>query len=370
MKVISISSDRNLFEENSDVRKRLVAQSSCVREMHVIVFAKKSLGFENVVVDNLCIYPTNTKSRIGYILKGIQIGLYILKKNKEGKILVTTQDPHDTGIVGFVISKLKKIPLQVQVHTDIFTDNFIKGPRLNKIRVIFARFIIPRATGIRVMSRRVYDSLIKRFGEKIESKIFVLPVYMKLDSFVVTKKREKNKKEIVILVVSRFEPEKNVSLSLEVMKKVLDKIPYAKMILVGDGGERQHLERLSKQLGISKQVEFIGWQTELKDHYLNADIFLNTSNYEGYGRTLVEAVIASCAVVTTDVGIVGDVLTKARVCSVGDLECLSSNVIELCLNNNERYILSSEAIKEVSKKAVFGKEIYYKKLSESWCDLF
>ena len=71
-----------------------------------------------------------------------------------------------------------------------------------------------------------------------------------------------------------------------------------------------------------------------------SDIFLLTSEYEGYGMTLVEAGASGLPIVTTKVGLAKTGLFKdsinSYVCEVGDIECLSNRIIDLITNEEMR----------------------------------
>ena len=62
-----------------------------------------------------------------------------------------------------------------------------------------------------------------------------------------------------------------------------------------------------------------GWRSDVVSYYKTADVFFQTSLYEGYGLSAVEANVAGCPVVSTDVGVASEL---GAVCPVGDKECL------------------------------------------------
>ena len=59
------------------------------------------------------------------------------------------------------------------------------------------------------------------------------------------------------------------------------------LLIVGDGSELTKLKAISHKL--KANVIFSPWADDLPSYYKTADLFLLTSNYEGYGRTVVEA---------------------------------------------------------------------------------
>lgn len=78
-----------------------------------------------------------------------------------------------------------------------------------------------------------------------------------------------------------------------------------------------------------KNVVLENWvdQETLFSYYKTADIFLSTSLYEGYGMSMVEARAAGCPIVATDAGIAPEI--AARVCPVGDAECLAVGIVDV-----------------------------------------
>lgn len=103
-----------------------------------------------------------------------------------------------------------------------------------------------------------------------------------------------------ILVVSRLEPRKNIG---EAIRAVAD-LPRGscELVVAGDGSERDALVQLSRSLGLERVVHFLGRVSadSLPEVYARSGIFLTTSNSEGFGLSLLEAMAAECACVASD----------------------------------------------------------------------
>ena len=69
------------------------------------------------------------------------------------------------------------------------------------------------------------------------------------------------------------------------------------------------------------------WAGDLVSYLKTADLFLISSNYEGYGRTIVEAVAAGCRVISSDAGISREFLDRASIFSVGDENDLRDKIL-------------------------------------------
>ncbi|HEY4503928.1 MAG TPA: glycosyltransferase [Candidatus Paceibacterota bacterium] len=306
---IMISTDRAIFVPGSPVRQRMIGYAKACKELHIIIFSTKRFNTAKIS-ENCVIYSTNSLTRWNYIGDAYKIGKRILKKMND-PIFITCQDPFETGLVGKKLAHLRKdSELLLQIHTDLFSPYFTKHSFLNKIRRYISKFTLPQADMVRVVSRRIADSLVER-GFKPEE-IILKPIAVNTEaiknavpSFDLRKKSPQFKK--IILMVSRLEPEKNIGMAIEALKIAIAKIPDLGLVIVGSGKELGKLKKLSHKLDLSQKVAFEGWQSDLVSYYKGCDLFLNTSWYEGYGMTLVEAQAAGCRVVSTDVGIARDV---------------------------------------------------------------
>ncbi len=371
MKVISIGSDRNIFKE-SPVRDRVLKQSEFFEELHMIVFSSifKHRGLQKFQLGNkVWVYPTRSWSRVFYIRDAIKLGKKIIGNTSVNTIL-TTQDPFESGQVGLKLKELYKIPLQIQVHTD-FLSPYFAHTFLNKIRVKIAEKIIPQADKIRVVSKRIKDSLVKRF-KLLPEKISVLPVYVDIEKIVNSPiKTDLHKKypqfNFIILMASRLTLEKNIPLAIKSFCTVLKVFPKAGLIIVGSGHKAKDLKSLTRNLNIEKSVIFEEWQNDLASYYKTANLYLLTSFYEGFSMTLVEAAAAGCPIVTSDIGIAGDILLDEEhiaVCTVQTESCFTEKIIDIISNNHRREIMKQNARAKVLETLNWNKDQYMKEYVE------
>ncbi|MBA3284710.1 MAG: glycosyltransferase family 4 protein, partial [Nitrosopumilus sp.] len=119
-----------------------------------------------------------------------------------------------------------------------------------------------------------------------------------------------------------------------------------------------------------KSVVIEAWQENLSGHYKTADIFLLTSLYEGYGMVLVEAAHHNLAIVTSDVGIVGDILidgVSAMVSPVNNTKMFVEKITKLIIDPAFRKIIAQGGYDVISKRTMLSNEEYlqqYKALLE------
>jgi glycosyltransferase involved in cell wall biosynthesis len=136
----------------------------------------------------------------------------------------------------------------------------------------------------------------------------------------------------VAAYVARLVAIKNLPLFVEVARSVLAILPAAYFLVSGDGPMRDALQAMIDSYGLGSHVRLLGFQEDLADVYHSADVFLSTSNYEGFGLAIVEAMAAGLPVVSTRVGGVVDPIQEeqtGRLCPAGDREALTASTLEL-----------------------------------------
>lgn len=368
MKVLTIGTDRKLFEEKSPVLDRALVYASLVEEMHIIVCTTKKHNLVYKNIKNLHIHPTNSISRWFYIWSVYKIGKKIIPKFNfvRGLSVITTQDPFESGFSGFLLSRKYRLPLYIQSHTDFLSPNF-KESFLNRLRLILAKFVIPRAQGMRAVSSVVKDSILNRF-KKLKYSIDILPVFVDVKKINETVPDPKvlemlSKLKFVVCMVSRLTKEKNVDLALEALHSIIKNNPYVGLVVVGDGNQRKSLQNLAEKLGIQNNVLFVGWREDVISFYKSSQMFLNTSSYEGYGMSIIEAGSSNIPMVTTQVGIAKEICKdgiNASVCPVGDIGCISKAVSDLISDNAKRQLYVNN-MKETLSKFAESMESYSKK---------
>lgn len=102
-----------------------------------------------------------------------------------------------------------------------------------------------------------------------------------------------------ILAVGALKAEKNYPLLLRALARVRGRIP-ASLLILGDGPLKNALKKQVADLGLTNAVVFAGFEIDPWPYYLAADLFVLSSDFEGFGNVLVEAMHAGLPVVSTD----------------------------------------------------------------------
>ena len=130
------------------------------------------------------------------------------------------------------------------------------------------------------------------------------------------------------ICVGRLDDNKNQILAVRAMPEVLKQIPFAKLMLVGDGEERESLIREAERLGVSYAVEFTGNVPDPEAYLARSDVYLMVSHVEGLPLSVLEAMAAGLPIIGTKAGSVVDIVKENGVLiEVDDLDALIREMI-------------------------------------------
>jgi len=343
MTILTIGSGHRDFSDflRPKSRERIASYGALFDQSYIIAFTQP--GFSpQTLSPNVQVFPTNSKSRFLAPIHAIWLGKDILKKiPKDEKVIISAQDPFESAFVAWWLARKFGLSLHIQLHTDFLQNSFKRERWENRIRYWLGLFLLPKADCIRVVSQRIERSLSRHFPQ-IADKITVLAIWTQSQGHVAD--AILNAPELSVLVVSRLEPEKAVGDAVKAFAGFLNGGGKGRLTIVGDGSEKKYLERLAKDLCPSGSVIFAGWQDELRNYYLSANVFLLASRYEGWGMSAAEAVGAGIPVVMTDVGLAGEVVKNCEngiIVPVSDVSALTEALLALFKDPGRRRSLSS-----------------------------
>lgn len=125
--------------------------------------------------------------------------------------------------------------------------------------------------------------------------------------------------------VGRLDPQKNPMLALDAFAKVADR-RLATLTFVGDGTLRGALETRVAELGLSSCITFTGFVATPASYMASAKVLVLTSDAEGFGNVLVEALYCGISIVSTDCGGPSDVLGDneyGSIVPIGDVDAMA-----------------------------------------------
>jgi len=303
--VIAIGYAKQAFREGSRERIRMERYAAHFAEYHIIVFTKKAEGFPSVQQSGtLFLHATNAHTKVEMLWRAYRIGRTILQQSNR-RFVVTCQDPFETALVGGAVAFGNRATDHIQIHGDVFNPQSYQHSLLQRLRMVYGKYVVRRAKNIRVVSERIKTGLLS-LGV-LPRAITVLPIYADLKQFLAVGavRNYRVSDTVRFLYVGRFAAEKNIPLLLAAFAVVTKKYPSAQLTLLGAGPEEAGFKALVEEYQITTRVTFLPWTDNVPMVMKNHDVFCLASNHEGWGMVLLEAAATGMPIITTDVGCAG-----------------------------------------------------------------
>jgi N-acetyl-alpha-D-glucosaminyl L-malate synthase BshA len=152
--------------------------------------------------------------------------------------------------------------------------------------------------------------------------------------------------ERILVHVSNFRPLKRVLDVLRVFHRVRERVPDARLLMVGDGPDRALAEQYCRDHGFCHAVSFIGNLPMVEEVLIGADLFLFASETESFGLAILEAMAAGVPVVAAGVGGVPEVVVDGEtgyLLPVGDVEGMAAAAVALLSDEPRRRAVAAAA---------------------------
>jgi len=274
--------------------------------------------------------------------------------------------PYDLALASHMVNLIKYQKLDVlHVHyaiphaTSAYLAKKILGDEGNRVAVVttlhgtditivgsdpsylpVVEFSINQSDSVTAVSDYLRDETYEKFGTT--RNIHVIPNFVDLVRFKRVERSHFKKAicpdgEFVLTHVSNFRKVKNVSHTVEIFAKVLQRGIKAKLLLVGDGPDRINVEEKCRELGVCEHVRMLGKQEKVEEILSISDLFLMPSGSETFGLAALEAMSCSVPVISTDVGGLPGLNINGEtgfVCALGDIDAMGDAAISL-LDNPE-----------------------------------
>ncbi|GAA4807531.1 N-acetyl-alpha-D-glucosaminyl L-malate synthase BshA [Litoribaculum gwangyangense] len=193
-------------------------------------------------------------------------------------------------------------------------------------------FSINKSDAVTAVSQSLKDDTLRLFD--IKNKIHVVSNFIDLDKYnhsfkncqrvMMAKENEK-----IITHISNLRPVKRTKDVIKVFYNIQKEIP-AKLMLVGEGPERQHMEDTCQKLGILDKVIFFGKSNEIDKILSFSDLFLLPSESESFGLAALEAMASGVPVISSNTGGIPEVNIQGVsgfLSNVGDVDDMTKNAL-------------------------------------------
>lgn len=300
---------------------------------------------------------------VRHLPKVVRHFVYFMKLVREARAVdaVYAQDPVSVGVPALLASILFRKPFLIRLGGDYaweqgqqrfgltamldeYTADKNSAPWQVRVLAKVQSFVVRRAKKVVVPSNYM-KSIVSTWSVR-DAQLEV--IYSALLPIVVEQSRDHLQKELeyhapVLLSAARLVPWKGFEVLLEVVASLVTKIPNLKLVVAGDGPQKEFLEEKAKKLKIVDNVTFLGRlpKEDLGKVIKAADLFVLNTAYEGLSHQLLEVMDLETPIVTTSVGGNPELIThgvSGLTVSYNDATALQ-DAIE-CIINNEEFRIS------------------------------
>ena len=261
------------------------------------------------------------------------------------------------GQIAWYYAKKLKLPLVFTYHTryDLYVHYAPLPEELSKpLAKTFSTLYANSCDAVIVPNKSIKDLLLEY---DVKKPISIISSGININKFQKINSGEKIRKKynigqdkILFLTVSRLGPEKNIPFLIKVFQKINKMRKNVYFMIVGDGPERENLEKESKKLKLSEKIIFTNkiLNQRVSSYYNAADVFLFSSISETQGLIFVEAMASGLPIVTVNSNIVKDVIINGEngFLASDDLDDFSQKTLKLIDNEDLRKKMSEKAKKK------------------------
>lgn len=208
--------------------------------------------------------------------------------------------PHSvSALLARQMAAPKRLPFITTLHG---TDITLVGNNHNFLPI--TRYSIEQSDGVTSISKYLLDRTVNEFD--IKRQIEVIPNFVNCELYSRQPDPELRAAwapngEVIVMHLSNFRPVKRILDAVQIFALIREKMP-AKLVMVGDGPDREAAEQLALKLKIAQDVLFLGKQDDVHLKLSQADLFLLPSQLESFGLAALEAMACEVPVIATNVG--------------------------------------------------------------------
>ncbi|HPS58502.1 MAG TPA: glycosyltransferase family 4 protein [Spirochaetota bacterium] len=275
-------------------------------------------------------------SMLSYIFTGFIQGIRLCRKNRYD--VINTHFAVPSGPLGYILAKLFSIPNVLSLHGgDIYDPSKKMSPHDSFIFSRVVRFILNRADRLIAQSTNTRDNTLSYYNPNKEVGIIPLAFHPPVKARVSRKSLRLENDVFYLITIGRLIKRKSIDTLLFALSEIKEK--KIKLLIAGDGPEKDYLQGIVVDKGLEQRVSFLGYITEDDKYaYLSmSDLFVLTSLHEGFGIVFMEAMHAGLPVVATNYGGQTDLLKQnenAILINVGDVKACSSAIMKFVKDKN------------------------------------
>lgn len=303
--------------------------------------------------------------------KSLSICLAIAARNRlrnENIGLIVVGDPWFSFYSGLLLRVFlwRRIPIQVQIHADLFSQDWLNGSTINRIKSILSWPAIRIADSVRFVSQKqLNNGLNKLHG--LKEKSFVAPVYLEEPICNQTPHQKTFQDGIKVGVLGRIHQDRGLDKLIPLFMPIIGTGVKICVIIAGEGQYKKILQDHFVDAGMSEHFVFIGHVSgeQLNNFWEEIDVLVSLAPTESYGRSIREALLAGVPIWAAPSSGVMDLkeLTLEGEISLLEFDSSPEEQIDLL-----RKIVNQNISRETKRKIILENQRSVRKLINSWVD--
>ena len=237
-----------------------------------------------------------------------------------------------SDIIGLICAKITGHPIISTVHGWTPTTFKVRIYEMfDRIALFFFNYIVS-------VSKEIELSLLRSHISKTKIKLIPNAIScdkMEKSGYDIRKELGINKSTRIIGTIARLSKEKGIEYLLEAFIVVQRAFRDTKLLIVGEGGEKDKLVMLSNKECLRGNVIFYGFESDVGKIYSNIDVFVLSSISEGTPMSLLEAMAFGVPVVATNVGEVSNIINNdinGILVEARDVKGLAAGILDILFN--------------------------------------
>lgn len=308
-----------------------LAQGLCERGFEVDVVTPRVEGeFQHYVPKKARVVNLGA----GRVLASLPKLVRYLQGDRPAAVLTAMEHSSVIAIWARAIARVPTVIIAT-VHTNL--SEVVRHAPSRKVQLVpfVCRCFLHRADAVVAVSQGVADDLVEH-APKCRDRIHVIYNPIITSSILSRAKQALEHRWFgpgqapVILGVGRLAQQKDFATLIRAFALVRQQRP-ARLLILGEGDERQRLEGLAAELGIGQDVSLPGYEENPYRYMSRATLFVLSSAWEGFGNVLVEALAAGAPVLATDCRNgpreILEAVRRGRLVQVGDAAALAKEML-------------------------------------------
>ncbi len=291
----------------------------------------------------------NFPSMLAYLPMGIRAGRRLLEQ--ETFDVINTHFVLPTGPVGDALSRCSHIPNVLSVHGgDLYDPSKWSSPHRHRLLRRWAQTLLRRADRVVGQSRNTLDNVCRYYDDRLPTQLIPLGIRRpELQNPAGRADHGIGPDALVLATVGRLVSRKAVGQLIDLVAALGDQVH---LLIIGSGPLEQLLQEQAAARQVADRVHFMGQVTEdEKFSLLNmADLYVSTSQHEGFGLVFLEAMACGLPVVCYDHGGQTDFLCEGltgHVVPLNDQQAFAKACRNLIENQAERQTMGAENLARV-----------------------